>query len=120
MATSTSCQRLISSVVGMLVVGSVVTIGAGSAIAQPATELDPLQDFRSNSDQSNDFLDNPSSTNVFDLYHRLNLSGGQTLEQFSNRQSDNINSAASDFRTQQMQRLQNESSEPQPTPSPQP
>jgi hypothetical protein len=42
---------------------------------------------------------------MMDLIHRANLSGGRSLAEFVGNQSIQIQSAASDFRTLQLQRL---------------
>ena len=42
---------------------------------------------------------------MMDLIHRANLSGGRTLAEFISGQSAQIDSAASDFRALQLQRI---------------
>lgn len=53
----------------------------------------------------------------FDLIHGINASQGMSIEEYRNQQQENLDSAASQFRQQQRQLLQQESSNPsQPTP----
>lgn len=46
-----------------------------------------------------------SDIDMMELIHRANLSGGRSLSEFIGSQSAQIQSAASDFRTLQLQRL---------------
>ena len=103
-----------------LLSGVLATVSAAvwiaPAIAQTtSTDLDPLEDLRTEDDNAGGLLEGPDgSSDIFDLYHRLNMSGGQTPEQFSNRQQENIGEAAADFRERQRQQLQNSSETREP------
>jgi hypothetical protein len=109
-----------------LLSGLIATVGiwvgwVPSAIAQTtSTDLDPLEDLRTEDDSAGGLLDGAdNSSGIFELYHRLNLSGGQTSEQFSNRQQENLGEAAADFRERQRQQLQNSPDTSEPTNMPQ-
>ena len=55
----------------------------------------------------------------FDLIHRSNLGGGLSIEEYRQRQQENLDHAADDFRQQQQQLLQEQNQEAKET-SPQP
>lgn len=99
-------------------VGLGVLLGLGSAmpaaIAQ-STTVQPLEDFRP--DRSSGDLTGRGAgqiSGVHDLIHRA-MQGGRSLDEFRDEQQENLDSAADQFRTQQLQRLRNQ---PQANPSP--
>ncbi|WP_088893983.1 hypothetical protein [Leptolyngbya ohadii] len=81
-----------------------------------------------NSDQRNDGMTAPDGVNVYDLIHQLQMGSIPSMSEFSQEQQRNINSAATDFRTRQMERLRQQTPQTQmpqaipmtPAPSSQP
>jgi hypothetical protein len=115
MAVFFSASSLRRSVLGLITIGS-LTVASG-AIAQTPSTLDPLEGMRTQDSGSDMFNNNGGGMGLFDLYHNMNLNGGRSPAQFSNQQQNNINSAASDFRMEQLRRMQEQ---PQVTPTEEP
>lgn len=92
-------------------------LGLGSAvpaaIAQ-STTVQPLDDFRPDR-PSGDLTGRGAGqiSGVHDLIHRA-MQGGRSLDEFRDEQQENLDSAADQFRAQQLQRLRNQ---PQANPS---
>jgi hypothetical protein len=98
---------------GLLATSAAIWLAPGAIAQTTSTDLDPLEGLRTADDSAGLLEGADNSGSIFELYHRLNLSGGQTLEQFSNRQQENIGEAAADFRERQRQQFQNtQDSEP--------
>lgn len=86
----------------------VSNLGGSPAHSQTS---DPDQESPYQSSERNTFSSGlGGNISPFDLYHRLNNSQGQSLEEFRRQQQNNIDSAASEFRQQQEQLLREQSS----------
>lgn len=108
MATVSTVRFLRRTALGLLATSSLLVAGtAGTAIAQTtSSDLDPLEGLRTQDGGSGNILDNNNGGSMFDIYHRMNLNNGQSAQQFYNQQQDNIDAAASDFRAEQLRRMQ--------------
>ncbi|TVQ22716.1 MAG: hypothetical protein EA367_03455 [Leptolyngbya sp. DLM2.Bin15] len=115
MATVSTLRFLRRTALGLLASSSL--LAGGTAIAQTSSNLDPLEGLRTQDSGSGNILDNNSGGSLFDIYHRMNLNNGQSSQQFYNQQQDNIDSAASDFRTEQLRRMQQQEEQDTQTPS---
>ena len=65
----------------------------------------PLDDF--GSPENNSYMGSPTgnSFNPFDLIHRAQFGNLQSMDDYSTQQRVNLNSAAEDFRRQQLEKL---------------
>lgn len=95
-----------------LVLGTVAGIGVVSLLLpQPswaqASDVNPLQDFESQENSSDPFSgsNEAGSFGVFDLIHRANLGNTRSLNDYSAEQNENLDAAAAQFRTIQLQRI---------------
>ncbi len=106
-----------TALIGLLATSSL--LAAGTAIAQTTTssDLDPLEGLRTQDGGSGNILDNNNGGSMFDIYHRMNLNNGQSSQQFYNQQRDNIDAAASDFRAEQLRRMQQQEEQDTQAPS---
>lgn len=89
-----------------LLVSTIVVWAGNSAIVSAQTTFENpnvFDDVRQGNER--DPLLGGSDINMMELIHRANLSGGRSLSEFVNGQSAQIQSAASDFRALQLQRL---------------
>jgi hypothetical protein len=90
----------------VLLAGTIALGSAHTPIASAQTTFDNsnvFDDVRQGNER--DPLLGGSDIDMMDLIHRANLSGGRSLAEFVGSQSIQIQSAASDFRTLQLQRL---------------
>jgi hypothetical protein len=99
-------RLLIIAVASILAAGLVLPLPE-PAIAQEAS-ADLLEDDSLSGDNGSDpFAGNSSgSAGMFELFHRANLSGDRSIYEYSREQEQNINTAAEDFRTRQLELLQ--------------
>lgn len=91
----------------LMLLGSAIALGSGSIpIASAQSTLNNsnvFDDVRQGNER--DPLLGGSDIDMMDLIHRANFSGGRSLAEFVGNQSAQIQSAASDFRALQLQRL---------------
>jgi hypothetical protein len=91
----------------LVLLASTIALGSGNtpfASAQSTlNNSNVFDDVRQGNER--DPLLGGSDIDMMDLIHRANLSGGRSLAEFVGNQSIQIQSAASDFRTLQLQRL---------------
>ncbi|MBF2088315.1 MAG: hypothetical protein IGR80_10760 [Synechococcales cyanobacterium K44_A2020_017] len=117
--TTVSTARFLrrTALIGLLATSSL--LAAGTAIAQTTTssDLDPLEGLRTQDGGSGNILDNNNSGSMFDIYHRMNLNNGQSSQQFYNQQRENIDAAATDFRAEQLRRMQQQEEQDTQAPS---
>ena len=101
-----SLRILIGAVASSLAIASLVLSLLQPAIAQEAS-ADLLEDDSFSGDNGSDpFAGNSGgSTGMFELFHRANLSGDRSIHEFNREQEQNINTAAEDFRTRQLELL---------------
>lgn len=104
-------HTLSPKLVGLLAGASLLTIGLTSpAMAQRASTLaDPVQDSSFTLNGPRDPFSGDSAEGAqgaMELFHRLNLSNGRTMEQYRQQQQNNINSAVSDFHRRRQEALQ--------------
>jgi hypothetical protein len=101
-----SLRILIGTVASSLAIASLVLSLFQPAIAQEAS-ADLLEDDSLSGDNGSDpFAGNSGgSTGMFELFHRANLSGDRSIYEYSREQEQNINTAAEDFRTRQLDLL---------------
>ncbi len=100
--------------IARLVLGTMAGICFSLILAQPSRAGDPvganpLQDLNPlDRDNSNPFSRTNSDgiSSVFNLIHRVNLSGGLSAGDFSSEQNENLTDAVSQFRLKQRTRLQ--------------
>ena len=116
MATVSTVRILRRTALGLLATSSLL-LTAGTAIAQTSADLDPLEGLRTQDGGSGNILDNNNGGSLFDIYHRMNLNNGQSPQQFYNQQRDNIDSAATDFRAEQLRRMQQQEEQETQAPS---
>ncbi len=105
--TSTHCPRSPKIRASLaLIAGTIALWLGGSAIASAQTTFqnpNVFDDARQGNER--DPLLGGSDIDMMELIHRANLSGGRSLSEFIGSQSAQIQSAASDFRALQLQRL---------------
>ena len=92
---------------GVLAIATAATLGLGGvapAIAQTASEADPLEDFQTQ-DGSGDILSGDTQQGLQDLIHQINLSVGLSMEDFAVQRQANILSEADRFRELQRARI---------------
>ena len=92
-------------------IATLATLGLGFAFpvaAQVATEVDPLEDFQTQ-DGSGDIFSGGSQQGVQDLIHKINLSVGLSMEEFSVQRQENILTEADRFRELQRVRIDQDS-----------
>lgn len=108
---------------GALAVTSVVLGVAPNVLAQMTPTADPLKDIQ-NSEAGNDPFSNRggnATSGMMDLIHRAMQGQSKSSEEYSAEQRENLDSAASEFRRLQQERLrQTPSTTPAVTPSPSP
>ncbi|NET37323.1 MAG: hypothetical protein F6K19_35750 [Cyanothece sp. SIO1E1] len=107
-AQKTFLSKAIGILVGVGVVNLSFTLPAAAQLA--TGRIDPKDTFNDNevSDPFSGRNSNPIG-NLFNLYHQVNLAGETSIEEFQEGQSNDINSAASEFHRLQQERLQNSS-----------
>ncbi|TAF50920.1 MAG: hypothetical protein EAZ61_11715 [Oscillatoriales cyanobacterium] len=92
---------------GLLLLAGTIALGSShTPIAAAQSTFDNpnvFNDVRQGNER--DPLLGGSDIDMMDLIHRANLSGGRSLAEFAGSQSSQIQSAASDFRALQLQRL---------------
>lgn len=96
-----------------LILGTITTMGTtllspqpSHAQLSPSTNAGALQDF-----QNRDNADTSRILNPFDLIHRSRLGNNRDMQEFSEEQRKNINSAADEYRAKQRQILQKQQAE---------
>jgi hypothetical protein len=90
----------------------VALLGQVPASAQTASDVDPLADFQTDDDGSELFGgDGATSSGVFGLIHRLQLSNNTNLADFHEQRNEDIQSEAVTFRELQMQRIEQQNIE---------
>ena len=90
-----------------------------AAWAQAAGNAQPLQEF-SPSQNERDSMGGSigdSGFSVFDLIHKAQTGGSITFDEFSSKNGQEIQSAADAYRREQLKRLNQQQSNPQPAPS---
>lgn len=91
---------------GFVVLGSGI-LGIHPAVAQTPTDI--LQDTSVYGDgDRNDPFEATTPGSAFDLFHRMNLSNSRSSAEFAEDQRENLSTEASDFRTRQLELLQQE------------
>ncbi|MFB6276347.1 MAG: hypothetical protein ABEI32_09415 [Halothece sp.] len=83
----------------------------GGSLAYSQTTAPEQDDPYQSSERSSFSSGLGGNISPFDLYHRLNHSQGQSLEEFRQQQQRSLDSAASKFRQRQEQLLQEQSSQ---------
>lgn len=104
--------KTLSLLAGISVLSSLLAHPAGAQVSG-----DPLRDLDTSADSSRDPFSGDSSDSMrgaYELFHRLNLSGGMSMDQYRQQQQGNIRSAAEQFR-QQRQNLLNGGEATQPS-----
>lgn len=94
---------------------SIALVGASVAEvdAQVVDSAESLTENGQSGDNNSDLFSNGQVNSLHDLIHRAQLGQLQEMSEFNRAQQDSINSQAVDFRTRQLQLLQ----QAQPTPS---
>lgn len=109
--------KTLSLLAGISILSSLLAYPAAAQVSS-----DPLRDLDTSTDSSRDPFSGDSSDGMqgaYELFHRLNLSGGMSMEQYRQQQQGNIRSAAEQFR-QQRQNLLNGGEATQPSSPQQP
>ncbi|HEY9696677.1 MAG TPA: hypothetical protein V6D10_05410 [Trichocoleus sp.] len=96
---------------GLSIAGVLLLAHPGLA-QQTSTQLQPLPGL-GGSDSTNGAF-SADGLNMYDLFHQLSTGPLPSMSDFRQEQQQHINSAAEDFRTRQMQRLQQQN-QAQPT-----
>jgi hypothetical protein len=93
------------STAAVLIVGTLSVASLQSAVAQT---VDPLDNSFSGDGESSDPFSSTGnqSGSVLDLIHRITLGNGRSLSEYSSTQQENLGTEASDFRTRQLELLQ--------------
>jgi len=93
------------STAAVLIVGTLSVASIPSAVAQT---VDPLENSFSGDGESSDpfATTGNQSSSVLDLIHRITLGNGRSLSEYSSTQQENLGTEASDFRTRQLELLQ--------------
>lgn len=96
---------------GWITLGGLI-LPLAPAIAQSTPSVDPLEEFRSNDSGSDPFSGTGSnqSQGLFNLIHRANMGSIMSSPEFSRQRRENIGQEALDFRTRQINLLQQNSS----------
>lgn len=71
-----------------------------------ASKIDPLEDLRTTDGSSDPFSSSSNASSIYDLIHRARLNNGLNMNEFRTQQREQINDAAAEFRSQQLQRMQ--------------
>lgn len=96
--------------------GEVLRIGGLSALpASAQTTPNQAMPGLGSSDQNNDAMSGADGLNMYDLMHQLQRGALPSMSEFNQEQQRTINSAASDFRTRQLERLRQQNQQA-PTP----
>lgn len=105
--------------VSLLVGMGVVAIGLSQPASAQLSTVQPLQDFQ-NPDNPDPFSSrgNGQASGVMDLINRTLLGPTRSLEEFSADQQESLDSAAEQFRAEQMKRLRNPGQVAPETPAP--
>jgi len=89
---------------------ALVLIGVKSPLLAQ-TDLAPLQEFTRPQEAGRDpFSSNGGGSGVLDLIHRATLGGLKDNAQFQQEQRQNLNTAASDFRSRQLELIRSQQS----------
>jgi hypothetical protein len=90
-----------------------------SAWAQAAGTVNPLEDFSPAQNERDSLGGNLGNGgfSVFDMIHRAQTGGSITFDEFSSKNGQEIQSAADAYRREQLRRLNQQPSNPQPSPS---
>jgi len=100
-------QSTLASFVAMTTMGAIALVAQVPAQAQDADYVDPLEGFQTDDNGSEVFgAGGADSSDVFDLIHRMTLSNGTSMEDFTRQRGENITTEAQTFREIQMQRIQ--------------
>lgn len=93
------------STAAVLVVGTLSVASLPSAVAQT---VDPLDNSFSGDGESSDPFSGTGnqSGSVLDLIHRVTLGNNRSLSEYNSAQQENLGTEASDFRTRQLELLQ--------------
>lgn len=107
-------QRMTRLAIATLVgVAALPALLAQATLAQTAPTVQPLEDFKPNDGGSDPFSNRSgSASSLFDLMHRVTLSNGRSIEDFSSEQQQNLNDAAAQFRQEQLKRLKQQPVQP--------
>ncbi len=112
MSVFMSVPKIVAGFVAVsAIASSSFLVMANGAIAQQASTVDPLEDLRTSDTDSDPFSGSSSQADIYNLMHRLMLNNGTTLDQFSRQQSENLGTAAEDFRSRQRNLLLQSESE---------
>jgi hypothetical protein len=93
------------STAAVLIVGTLSVVSLPSAVAQT---VDPLDNSFSGDGESSDPFSGTGnqSGSVLDLIHRVTLGNSRSLSEYNSAQQENLGTEASDFRTRQLELLQ--------------
>ena len=97
------CTRLLLSLLAGLSTASLLLPMPGLA---QASKIDPLEDLRTTDGSSDPFSGSSNASSIYDLIHRARLNNGMNVNEFRTQQRQQINDAAAEFRSQQLQRMQ--------------
>ena len=97
------------AVIASLSLGAMISAFVKPAIAQQTNPQDPSP-YQENEYDSMGGSTFGNSFNPLDLIHRANLSTGRNTEEFSEESQQNLNNAADQFKRQQQERLNQQSS----------
>lgn len=100
-----------------LSLGLSLTVIAGSALSPAYSQSRDLDRGSDRNERDSFSSDLGEGLSPFDLIHRANLGGGVSMEQYRQRQEENLEGAASEFRQQQQQLLQERNQEGRKAPS---
>lgn len=89
-----------------LILGLMSSVGLAPAFSQTAVDQDNPYPSSERDTFSSDFGD---GLNPFDLIHRSNFTRSRSIEEYRIEQQQDLDSAASEFRQQQQQLLQDQS-----------
>lgn len=116
-------SRLVRLALSVGVCGAAIAI-ASTVLPQSAsaqtTNVNPLQDFspaQNERDSLGGSLGGDSGFSVFDLIHKAQTGGSINFDEFSTKNAQEIESAADAYRREQLRRLNQQQSNPQPAPS---
>lgn len=90
-----------------------------SEVRAQSTTADPLEDFQTQDGGTNPFDasdGNGAQSGIYNLIHRMMLSNGTTMDEFSRQRQENISTEAESFRTIQLQRIQGDRQSDDPAP----
>jgi hypothetical protein len=88
-------------------------IGIASPMLAQTTQTRPLEEFTRPQEAGRDPFTGNNGSGMFDLIHRANLGGLKDNAQFQQEQRQNLNNAASDFRSRQLELLRSPQQSPQ-------